>query len=163
MTDITLQCAQCGSLFIANRHQRSKFRRSGGIVKSCCSYECICAFRAAMFTKPSGHYAKECCECGRQFQATHTQIHRRNKDPDCKLVCSVECLRTHRVTSARSMHKEGKLTWGSPAQVSAFEFGRNRTGSAHPSWKTGITSKQMREVASLMHKIRTYIKQGANQ
>ena len=163
MTDITLQCAQCGSLFIANRHQRSKFRRSGGTVKSCCSYECICAFRAATSTKASGHYTKECCECGRQFQATHTQIYRRNKDPNYKLVCSVECLRTHRVTSARSMHKEGKLTWGSPAQVSAFEFGRNRTGSANPAWKHGFYSREMLEAQKLMADIRRFINQGANQ
>lgn len=163
MADITLKCAQCGVLFIANRHQRSKFRRSGGAVKSCCSYECICAFRAAKATKPVEHYTKECCECGQQFQATPTQIHRRNKDPNYNLVCSEECLRTRRANSARSMHKGGKLTWGSPAQVAVFEFGRHRTGSAHHSWKTGITSRQMREVASLMHKIRAYIKEGASQ
>lgn len=161
MADITLKCAQCGTLFTADRHQRSKFRRSGGAVKSCCSYECICAFRATKATKPSGHYDQICSECGNTFRSSASQLHRWNINPDKKLVCSEVCNARRKSIAAQVMHKEGKLKWGSPAQIAVFAVTWKRSGPTHHTWKTGYYSKDMKETRSLIYNIKKFIKEGA--
>jgi hypothetical protein len=59
------------------------------------------------------------------------------------------------------MHKEGKLKWGSPAQIAVFAVACRRRGPTHHTWKTGYHSTDMKEARSLVHNINKLIKEGA--
>jgi hypothetical protein len=60
------------------------------------------------------------------------------------------------------MHKEGKLKWGSAAQIAVFAAACRRRGPTRHSWKTGYHSTDMKEARSLIHNIKKFIKEGAN-
>ena len=158
-----LCCGYCKRLFEGSFNQRSKFRRSGGVYKACCSRECLCALRALNAAKPSGHYDQICSECGDTFRSSASQLHRRYINPDKKLVCSEVCNVRRKSIAAQIMHKEGKLKWGSPAQIAVFAVACRRRGPTRHSWKTGYHSTDMKEARSLVHKIKKFIKEGANQ
>lgn len=158
-----LCCGYCKGLFEGSSNQRSKFRRSGGVYKACCSRKCLYALRALNATKPPGHYDQICSECGDTFRSSASQLHRRNINPDKKVVCSEVCNNRRRSTVAQVMHKKGKLKWGSAAQIAVFAAACRRSGPTHHTWKTGWHSKEMRQAKRLVHSIKKFINQGANR
>lgn len=154
-------CGYCDKLFEGSFNQRSKFRRSGGTSKPCCSRECLYALRALNATKPPEHHEQICSECGNSFRSSASQLHRRNINPDKKIVCSEACNSRRKSIAAQIMHKEGKLKWGSPAQVAVFATACRRRGPTRHTWKTGYHSTDMKEARSLIHNIKKFIKEGA--
>lgn len=95
-------------------------------------------------------YTLTCTECGASFEGSPSQVSRfRRSNCTKKVLCSVECINRNRSKAAAQMHRDGRLTWGSPAQIAqAKRLGATAPrGEAAYNWKGGKYSAASKAAA----------------
>lgn len=86
---------------------------------------------------PNTNYELKCYYCGAMFQGSRYQVSKfRRSGGTKKVCCSPDCVREHRAQNAKKMHEQGRLKWGSPAQIKAFSRSGPLGERAH-NWKGG--------------------------
>lgn len=138
-------CMVCGITFKLNSAQRGLWYKHGDAKRYCCS---LCRGNEQIVRVPPFYYAPAvCAECDTVFNPQENQRVHRYKHPDAELFCSPECVHTIRVRRLAQYR----------------EINGVMKGPTHPSWKTGWHSKQAQEARHLVHHIKKFINEGANQ